>query len=67
MAGATPYDVITLDLTLPGLDDFETCRRFRGEGVQTSIMMLTRATPWTSASGARHGSGRLPDGTVRLR
>ena len=41
MAGATPYDVITLDLTLPGLDDFETCRRFRGEGVQTSILMLT--------------------------
>jgi two-component system, OmpR family, response regulator len=41
MAGATPYDVIVLDVMLPGLDGFETCRRLRDEGVRTPILMLT--------------------------
>ena len=26
MAGATRYDVVTLDVMLPGIDGFETCR-----------------------------------------
>ena len=29
MADATPYDVIVLDLNLPGIDGFETCRRLK--------------------------------------
>ena len=29
MAGRTPYDAIVLDVMLPGLDGFETCRRLR--------------------------------------
>ena len=41
MAGATPYDVIVLDVMLPGLDGFQTCRRLRDEGVRTPILMLT--------------------------
>jgi two-component system OmpR family response regulator len=41
MAGATPYDVITLDVMLPGLDGFQTCRRLREDGVETPILMLT--------------------------
>ena len=41
MAGSTPYDVMTLDVALPGLDGFETCRRLRDDGVQTPILMLT--------------------------
>ena len=41
MAEATAYDVLVLDLMLPGIDGFETCRRLRGDGVQTPILMLT--------------------------
>ena len=29
MASATPYDVVCLDVNLPGIDGFETCRRLR--------------------------------------
>jgi two-component system OmpR family response regulator len=41
MAGSTEYDVIVLDVMLPGIDGFETCRRLRGEGVWAPVLMLT--------------------------
>ena len=41
MAGATEFDAIVLDLMLPGIDGFETCRRLREDGVWTPILMLT--------------------------
>lgn len=41
MAGATPYDVVVLDVMLPGIDGFEVCRRLRDDGVRASILMLT--------------------------
>jgi two-component system OmpR family response regulator len=41
MAEATGYDVVVLDVMLPGIDGFETCRRLRGDGVRTPILMLT--------------------------
>jgi two-component system OmpR family response regulator len=41
MAGATSYDAIVMDVMLPGIDGFETCRRLRDEGVWTPILMLT--------------------------
>jgi two-component system OmpR family response regulator len=41
MAGSTEYDVIVLDVMLPGIDGLETCRRLRGDGVRTPILMLT--------------------------
>ena len=41
MAAATPYDVIVLDVNLPGIDGFETVRRLRGDGIRTPILMLT--------------------------
>jgi two-component system, OmpR family, response regulator len=41
MAGATDYDVIVLDVMLPGIDGFETCRRLRADGVRSPILMLT--------------------------
>ena len=41
MARATDYDAVVLDVMLPGLDGFETCRRLRAEGVWAPILMLT--------------------------
>ena len=40
----TPYDLICLDITMPGLDGFEVCRSLRQnppEGVAPRILMLT--------------------------
>jgi two-component system, OmpR family, response regulator len=41
MAPANGYDVIVLDLNLPGIDGVETCRRLREDGLRTPILMLT--------------------------
>ena len=35
------FDLIILDVMLPGLDGFEVCKRLRAEGVTTPIIMLT--------------------------
>jgi DNA-binding response OmpR family regulator len=35
------FDLIILDLMLPGLDGLEVCRRLRAEGSSTPILMLT--------------------------
>jgi two-component system OmpR family response regulator len=40
-AGATQYDAIVLDVMMPGLDGFETCRRLRADGVLVPVLMLT--------------------------
>src|SRR5919204_369083 len=41
MAQAHPYDAIVLDVMLPGLSGFETCRQLRDAGVWTPVLMLT--------------------------
>jgi two-component system OmpR family response regulator len=41
MADATSYDVMVLDVNLPGINGFETCRRLRSADVHTPILMLT--------------------------
>jgi two-component system OmpR family response regulator len=41
MAGATRYDSVVLDVMLPGIDGFETCRRLREDGVRSPVLMLT--------------------------
>jgi DNA-binding response OmpR family regulator len=35
------YDVVILDVVLPGCDGMEVCRRWRADGVRTPILMLT--------------------------
>jgi two-component system OmpR family response regulator len=40
-AGATAYDAIVLDVMLPGLDGFETCRALRQRGLWAPVLMLT--------------------------
>lgn len=41
LAGATDYDSIVLDVMLPGIDGFETCKCIRADGVRSPVLMLT--------------------------
>src|SRR2546422_8587480 len=41
MAQSHPYEAIVLDVMLPGLSGFETCRRLRNAGVWAPVLMLT--------------------------
>jgi two-component system OmpR family response regulator len=44
MAQATEYDVIVLDVMLPGPDGFEVCETLRQRGDATPVLMLTART-----------------------
>lgn len=35
------YDVIILDVMLPGMDGFKVCRHIRNSGINSKIIMLT--------------------------
>ncbi|MGO9951549.1 MAG: response regulator transcription factor, partial [Dissulfurispiraceae bacterium] len=37
----TQYDLIILDIMLPGINGIEICKKLRSEGIQTPVMMLT--------------------------
>jgi heavy metal response regulator len=41
MASSQRYDLIILDLMLPGMDGREICRKLREKGVKTPVLMLT--------------------------
>jgi two-component system, OmpR family, response regulator len=41
MTPAAAYDVVVLDIMLPGIDGLETCRRLRQSGIWTPVLMLT--------------------------
>jgi two-component system OmpR family response regulator len=41
MAESSEYDAIVLDVMLPGINGFETCRSLRTQGVWTPVLMLT--------------------------
>jgi two-component system OmpR family response regulator len=41
MVKAVDYDVVVLDVMLPGVDGFEICRRMRRDAVWAPVLMLT--------------------------
>jgi len=41
MAEVNPYDLIILDIMLPGKDGIEVCRELRSKKVNTPVLMLT--------------------------
>ena len=41
LAVQNEYDVIVLDILLPKQDGWETCRKIREDGINTTILMLT--------------------------
>lgn len=41
MLAAASYDVMVLDVMLPDVDGFETCRRLRASGVWVPVIMVT--------------------------
>ncbi len=41
LASTNPYDVVILDLMLPGIDGLTICKKLRSEGVHTPILVLT--------------------------
>ncbi|MFD7065876.1 response regulator transcription factor [Streptomyces sp. NPDC059913] len=40
-ADEVPYDLIVLDVMLPGFDGFEVCRRLRADGCWAPVLVLT--------------------------
>jgi DNA-binding response OmpR family regulator len=41
LAASDTYDLVILDVMLPGMDGIEVCRQMREDGVQTPVLMLT--------------------------
>jgi two-component system OmpR family response regulator len=41
MAGATEYDIIVMDVLLPGRDGFSTCQELRRRQIWAPVLMLT--------------------------
>jgi two-component system, OmpR family, response regulator len=41
VARAVQFDAVLLDVMLPDIDGFETCRRLRADGVWAPVLMLT--------------------------
>lgn len=46
MAERSGYDLILLDVMLPGMDGFEFVRRLRAEGIMSRVLMLTARGEW---------------------
>ena len=61
-------ELVVLDVLMPELDGVAVCRRLRGDGDRTPILMLTaRDAVSDPRRGARRGRRRLPRQAVRAR
>ena len=68
MAGSSSYDAIVLDVMLPGIDGFETCRALREDGVWVPVLMLTaRGAVEDRVAGLDRRRRRLSDQALLLR
>jgi DNA-binding response OmpR family regulator len=57
LAATTSYDLVILDLNLPGLDGLEVCRRLRAGRSAVPILMLTaRSQPYQRVAGLDVGA-----------
>jgi two-component system OmpR family response regulator len=57
MAREFPYDVIVLDIMLPGVDGYKVCATLRAERVWTPILMLTaKEGEWNEVEGLDKGA-----------
>ena len=57
LAREQPFDVIVLDVMLPGVDGYLVCRTLRGEGIWAPILMLTaRDGEWDEVEGLDAGA-----------
>src|SRR3954454_20344922 len=52
---ATDYDALVLDVLLPGVDGFETCRRLGAAGRWLPVLMLTARDPGEAGVRGLHG------------
>ncbi len=41
MAEVNPYDLLVLDIMLPGMNGMDLCRKLRGKGIKAPVLMLT--------------------------
>ncbi|HVU71201.1 MAG TPA: response regulator [Ktedonobacteraceae bacterium] len=63
-AETEPYDLIILDILLPGLDGWEICRQLRAKERMMPILFHWRVTPGMAPS--RRQTARKSSGTARL-
>jgi len=56
-AARTAYDLVVLDLMLPGMDGYRVLRSLRAEGIDTPVLILTaRGEESDKVMGFRHGA-----------